>query len=182
MTTSLDRPEGADPWGSHDLADPRASRDDLAKQQAFDQLAAAVARVTHDTRDGVGQQTVEEAIQLAREELDFEDLQILVAAGDMPVDLAAAYATVLDAAEQDLSPAVTSHADGILDGQFGSAWWEPGDEVVVAEDEDAAAACAAATSATAAAAAAAREAGDEDVVAVVVVEDVEAACDEDGGF
>ncbi|OLT19161.1 hypothetical protein BJF78_36395 [Pseudonocardia sp. CNS-139] len=49
-------------------------------------------------------------------------------------------------------------------------------------DADASVACARAVAATAAAVARARAAGDEHAVGVVVVEDVEAACDEDGGF
>jgi hypothetical protein len=58
----------------------------------------------------------------------------------------------------------------------------PADPVVREHDADAAVACARAMAAVAEAAARARARGDEDAVGVVVVEDVEAACDEDGGF
>lgn len=177
---------------------PTMGYTDSASNDAFSRLASDVARVCHDFWHSSGS-TDAAAVEVVREvraELDHVDVDTLVAAGVIDPDTAASYRAVQAADEAAVtSAAVTSHAEGIAEGSIAS-WYGDNDEaaeyeewvdeelerVVTAESADADAAVAVACAAAAQAQREAHAAGDTGAVAVIVVEDVESACDEDGGF
>jgi hypothetical protein len=171
---------------------------DHMSDDEFRQLTSDIARVVQDYHASVGHTDTptSEILEEVRAELERVDVATLVAAGVVDTETAVSYTRVLSADPEVLtSPAVTSHADGILEGSIAS-WYgdnaEGGDledwvdeeleRVMSAESADADAACAAACAAAVAAEREARANGDTGAVAVVVVEDVDAPCDEDGGF
>lgn len=152
-------------------------------------LLDAVRRVVADRRtDGDPWARVQDAIADARASLDREDIRVLERESLMSRDEAAAYRAVLAADPDVLHDAVDEAVR--TDDLSAAGDVDEGAEIVGSiEDTDAAVACADAAVACAGAAVAvaqaarkAREQGDEDAVGVVVVEDVEAPCDEDGGF